>query len=72
MVTTYNTGSLRYTLGTKRISCIGAYTYIELSHGKLGLDAPGVRQHRLGFILASLVGRIYPSMVPTGQEIVTL
>ena len=27
---------------------------------------------RLGFILASLVGRIYPSMVPTGQEIVTL
>ena len=31
-----------------------------------------MRQHRLGFILASLVGRIYPSMVPTGQEIVTL
>ena len=23
-----------------------------------------MRQHRLGFILASLVGRIYPSMVP--------
>ena len=39
MVTTCNTGSLRYTLGTKRISCTGAYTYIELSHGKLGLDA---------------------------------